>query len=155
MRIVKAPASPTLNDHIGQPPPINAYNEFSVTVPATENRRINGVTLKCDRVVSWGLYEAPLWVASDNAQENSTLHAILPRSQYPWSRLSRLSRITGGTADRPAERVWPAVGPWDLHSANPFENSTCQQHQSRGNATDDTPPASPRPVRAARWREPG
>ena len=96
MRIVIASASLTLNDHIGQASPINAYNEFGLTVPATENRCINGVTLKRDRVVSWGLYEAPLWVAFDNAQKNSTLHAILPRSQYPRSRLSRLSRDTLG-----------------------------------------------------------
>jgi len=143
LRIVIASASLTLNDHIGQPSPIDAYNEFGLTVPATENRRIKRVTLKCDRVVSRGLYEAPLWVAFDNAQKNSTLHGILPRNQYPRSRPSRHCL---GRGRSPAERVSPAAGLRDLRSTNPFKNSTCQQHRSRGNATDDTPRASPCPV---------
>ena len=44
---------------------------------ATKNRRIHGVTLKCDRAVSGGgVYEAPFRVAFDNVQKNSALHAL-------------------------------------------------------------------------------
>jgi hypothetical protein len=47
----------------------STLNEFGLTVAVTQNRRVNAVALKCHRVVSRWLYEAPLWVAFDNAQK--------------------------------------------------------------------------------------
>lgn len=41
---VTTSASSTFNDHIGQPSPINANDEFGLTVAATQNRRINATS---------------------------------------------------------------------------------------------------------------
>ena len=97
MRIVIASASGTLNDHIGQPSPIDPYNEFGLTGGVTENRRVNGVALKCHRVVSRRLYEAPLWVAFDNAQKEilrSALCVALFGDHAPHPCSERIERHT-------------------------------------------------------------
>ncbi len=106
-RVVIASAPFTLNDHIGQPSPIDANNEFGLTMAATENRRINGVASKCDGAVGGGVDEAPFRVAFDNAEKNSTLHATLPEGQaVPASFIPRhcsgWRARSGRSVERPA-----------------------------------------------------
>ena len=48
-RVVTASASFTLNDHIGQPSPINANNEFGLTMTATK-KHVRGGDRRQDRV---------------------------------------------------------------------------------------------------------
>jgi hypothetical protein len=48
-RVVTASASFTLNDHIGQPSPINANNEFGLTMTATK-KHVGGGDRRQDRV---------------------------------------------------------------------------------------------------------
>jgi hypothetical protein len=129
-RVVIASASFTLNDHIGQPSPINANNEIGLTVAATQDGRINSINLKCDSVVSGGINEAPFWIAFDNVQKNSALHVIFLR------RRSRLFRRRRGSSADPrdtiggvADHLQSACG-WSrvlgLNPQTPFINATRQ-----------------------------
>ena len=45
---IKVSALFTFDDHIRKASPINCNNEVRLTVAATQNRRINSVTLKSD-----------------------------------------------------------------------------------------------------------
>lgn len=78
--VVIASASVAFNYHIRQPPPVHANYQFGFTIAATKRRRINGITFKYDRAVTGAINKATLEIALDNAQKNSTLHALFPRS---------------------------------------------------------------------------
>jgi hypothetical protein len=79
--VIATSASFTLNNHVGEPWPIDTNHEFGLTLAATQSRRINGITLKSDCAVGGRINEAPFGIALDDGQKNSTFHTPFPKER--------------------------------------------------------------------------
>jgi len=113
--------------------PINANHEVGPTMAATQNGRINSITLKCDRPASGGLNEATFWIAFDNVQKNSALHTIFQAADVRGigcSDVAAVPPLSPATRSQTYQITCRArvagVEYWDLNPQTPFINTTRQ-----------------------------